>query len=286
MALFHIALATVSHPIQIAVFLLPPFYPMMMISRFDGMIYKDVLALLAICVLALAVVRPELKARLVPAGVILFIVACFSHEALVFFLPVAIWLTFRATGWTKAGKVQMALLALGAGAAFVFALTYSRADPDAICFALISRGLGDHLCAGPIGWLNASLSQAIAFTFHELEVRHLVQFVSVWGVSVVVVAYVWGISALWGIALGVLTLVPFLPLFPIALDFGRWFAFAFVSYLLVVVTMERAQPLAPFDRRRGAVALIAVMCSLSMTYDSTAGVYWSGLANRALALLG
>lgn len=285
LVLFLLAMATVTHPVQIAVFLLPPFYPVMMVSRVDGMIYKDILALLALAILALAVVRPELRRKLVPTGLVLYVVACFSHEALVFFLPVALWLTVQSTGWNAGGKLAAGFLTVGTGAAFVFALVYSRANPEAICLELVSRGLGEHLCAGPVGWLNASLDHAVRFTFGASVGLHLVQFTLVWAVSVLVLAYLWGLPIRRGLALGVLTLIPFLPLFPIALDFGRWFAFGFFSLFMVVLASVRAQQPPP-GIVPPALALAMVLGSAAVTYDSTAGVYLSGVLNRALALLG
>lgn len=279
--LFFIATAVMTHPSQIAALLLPPFYPVMMVSRFDGMIYKDVLAVLGLAILTLAVVRPGTARWTLPVGVITLILAFFAHEALIFFFPAAAFLIYL-TGRSGASVSLIAILGLAAAAAFLFAVLYSRADPAAICAELLDRGLNRVLCEGPVDWLNASLGHAVSTTFEKAQVQHLFQFFSVWLLSILVLCYLLGQQMRSGLILGALTLLPFLPLFVVAFDFGRWFSFSFTSlvFILLATRLGREMP------KRTFVALAAVGASSILTYDPTSGVYLSGVVNRFVALLG
>lgn len=278
-ALFALGMTVFTRPSQIVALLLPPFYPVMMVSRFDGMIYKDVIAILALAILTIAVVRPEQSRRLVPLGALTLVFGCFGHEALVFFFPVAAYLILL-TGRTRFNFTAIALLALGTASAFVFALIYSKADPDAICAELMARNLNGVLCEGPISWLNASVAHAISTTAAEGNFVNLAEYAFVWGLSVLALAYLLGRASGKAAILACLTLLPFLPLFVIAFDFGRWFSFGFSS-LVFILLAQRGFESRPFQ---GPVALVALGASSIVTYDSTAGIYFSGLVNRALAL--
>lgn len=279
--LFFIATAVMTHPSQIAALLLPPFYPVMMVSRFDGMIYKDVLAVLGLAILTLAVVRPGTARWMLLLGVITLILAFFAHEALIFFFPAGAFLIYL-TGRNGTSLSLIAILGLAAAAAFVFAVLYSKADPVAICAELLDRGLNRMLCEGPVDWLNVSLGQAISTTFEKAQVLHLFQFFSVWLLSIMVLCYLLGQQMRSGLILGALTLLPFLLLFVVAFDFGRWFSFSFTSlvFILLATRVGREMP------KRTFAALATVGASSILTYDPTSGVYLSGVVNRFVALLG
>ncbi|MEM9550409.1 MAG: hypothetical protein AAGA05_04485 [Pseudomonadota bacterium] len=278
--LFLIGATVLTHPVQIAALVLPPFYPMMMVSRFDGMIYKEIIAFLALALLTLGVVRPHLARWLMPLGVAVLLIGCFAHEALVFFLPVAVFLIHLA-GRTRFTDTLIAVLTAGTLAALAFALTYSKADPDAVCAELLIRGLSPILCEGPVSWLDETIAHAIDVTVHETRLIYLVEFFAVWLLAVLVLGYLLGRGPKQSLFLGFLTLFPFLPLFLLAFDFGRWFSFGFTSMVFVLLALGGFRRLPG----QGALAVLVVLATSIITFGSTRGVYFSGLVNRALELL-
>lgn len=278
--LFLIGATVFTHPAQIAALLLPPFYPMMMVSRFDGMIYKDVIAILALAILTLGVVRPHLARWLMPLGVVVLLIGCFAHEALVFFLPIAIVLLYLS-GRNRFTMTLAGILGVGTAAAFLFALVYSTADPEVLCGELLARGLSPILCEGPMTWLDDSMGYAITYTIEKSDKVYMAQFISGWLVSVLVLGYLLGRGLKQSLILGILTLLPFLPLFVVAFDFGRWFSFGFSSLVFLLIAMGGFRQLPG----QGALAILAVLATSIITYSSTTGFYFSGLVNRALSLL-
>ncbi|MDA8586929.1 hypothetical protein N9L47_11820 [Rhodobacteraceae bacterium] len=273
----------INRPERATVLFLPPFYPMMMVSDFNGMLFKDIIAISSLAVLTWSSFAPNRWGGIV-LGCFLIVVAFFAHEALVLFLPVALYLLSKALKGASFYVISVGLTAC-AGAAFIFAATHSTGDAVAICDTLLTRGLDQHMCAGPIGHLNGSLAEAMAAVYEEKILTGLwLHYFFGYAVSVAVVAVLWNRSAKEMLIISVLTLMPFLPLFVVATDFGRWFSFAFMS--LIFVTLVRGDAALKHPTFSYGVAACTVMVSLLITYDGTGGVYVSGLANRAASLLG
>lgn len=280
LVIFLIGATVLTRPAQIAALLLPPFYPMMMVSRFDGMIYKDVIAILALAILTLGVVRPHHSRWLLPLGVAVLLIGCFAHEGLIFFLPIG-GLLIYLSGKSHFHYALIGVLIAGTVAALAFALVYSKADPDAICAELLVRDLSPILCEGPITWLDETMAHAIHVTFDKGDMIYMAEFAGGWLISVLVLGYLLGRDLKQSLYLGVLTLLPFLPLFVVAFDFGRWFSFGFSSMVFLLLAMGGFRQLPG----QGALAILVVLGTSIITYSSTTGFYFSGLVNRALSLI-
>ena len=254
-AIWHVAHSSVA--------LLPPVYQVMAASRFDGLLTKE---LIAIAGLGLICLSPGV-------GTLLLSLGFFAHEGLVFFLPAGLALLWRF----GACKHWMVVMILSGLTAFAYAFVFRTAEDSAlICAPLLQRGLGEHLCSGPISYLALNLIDFTKSTIvdHLSTFRTLV-YLAAWSSSVVLLALLWRNQD--NMKIGLACLVPVLPLFFLAEDYGRWFSMAFTSAVLIASTYRIGAP-------RPILAIAVAAGSMVVTFGPVGGVYFSGIANRIVKL--
>lgn len=170
-----------------------------------------------------------------------FTVGALGHEANVLFLPAFLWLLYRLwrEGWMSGVAFAVGALLLTAvsavSAAFVLRHIHVT-DVGLVCAPLLERGFEAAFCDRAITWVTRDLSYAIEATAPNWSLESWTVAVSYLGWT----AGAWWFSSHFAqqrrlLQMYVLTALPFLPLYYIALDWGRWMNFHLSSWIFLLL---------------------------------------------------
>ncbi len=210
-------------------------------------------------------------------AVALFAAGMIAHEANLLFLPAFAWLLYRSARaglvpWRELALTLALLLAVAALSAGFFLLHVSLTDAGPVCAPLLARGLSAGFCDGAIRWVTRDLSYAMRVTAGNWSAAS-------WGFWLI---YGWASALVLWFSLHFvqrrrlllmygLTALPFLPLFHVALDWGRWMNFHISSWIFLVLAdylLGRLQQSRPCNDRHLFVLLFsfAAWAPSHMTY--------------------
>ena len=234
----------------------------------QGSVRKELIAFAGLALLASGfLARSNLKIAL---GALVFCIALVSHEAMVLLLPAcaAIFVIGRdgPSGprlvWALAG-----LIALTAAYTAWYTLTFNEVGaPDRICLPLLERGVGEHVCGGAIAWLQHDMDYGLRRVAEMLDGPGIAKF----AVGYLVSLLPFGLISihqdrprvfLFGVLIAAL---PFVPLYVIAVDWGRWIGLhVFSVTVLFSMLLATGQARSDFPIRRpqfyGLLALGVVL---------------------------
>ena len=209
-----------------------------------GSLRKELLGYLAISLLLLAAQFPARMVLIASLSVLLFALACIGHEINILLAPVFAMVFSLCLRPSRAvGVAGLALLALVCGGSLAYALSNSAAaDHATICAPLTERSVGAEFCIGAILWMERSAAygaEQVSIMF--LSKRNLGLYFISYGVIAAPLLYL--ISRVdrpyLVFAVAMLLFLPVLPLYPVAVDWGRWmnlhvmsFSFVFVAALM------------------------------------------------------
>ncbi|WP_284163194.1 hypothetical protein [Frigidibacter sp. SD6-1] len=212
---------------------------------------KELLGFLA---LALAGRHPRLAAAL-------YVVAIVAHEANLFLAP-AMWLLWRTHRPLPAAATAAVLLVTAS--AMLFALIRSSADPVALCRPLLDRGLDPVICGGIIAKMDTG-----AATWSEIARAMAVQpngiaFLALaFTVQMVLLALCLRHRRGLREALILIGLwIAMLPLFIVAVDWGRWLSMQVTSFGFVMLARARSGE-ARVERNLPA-GVLALICAAGL----------------------
>jgi len=193
---------------------------------------KEILFMLALSVVLVPVLNGlRLPGRWLGLGIALYAVSVFAHEGMVFFAPFFLFVVliyWRIGAVSRAVALASVLTIIGVAVlAFAVSMRFAHSDPEAVCAAVLARGLTPYLCGGAIRWMNTSLAEGIAFTDRSVfqNYRYL-SFLVYYILAMLPFLNFrgerkearWLVVAFWP---GVLFLAP---LFIVASDWERWIA--------------------------------------------------------------
>lgn len=139
------------------------------------------------------------------------------------------------------------------------------------------------MCTGAIKWLLQDSSYGLAAVSAKLTSWNLVGFLVAYGTALLPFLYmVWlgpqrGLRALLLLALG----LPFLPLYPVAIDWGRWISFHAFSAAVIIAT-ALASGRFQLLRAPGTIPVLALLAlALIEAPRHQIGNYWGGVLRQA-----
>jgi hypothetical protein len=249
----------------IFVVMLSPAFLLFALYEYPGFLRKEIAGFLALAVMANAFLAwtDGARAAWVSAALAVFVFAVFSHEAnallaphMLMILAVLVFSRPMSRGW---GLAAAAIVAAAAGSSIVLGiLNPGVGQALAVCQEIVERGGMDELCTGSVAWLENNLEFA--------QDR-------IWGfISSGEYPMKYGLCLLIGLlpfvlfkprsgglkvqllflALGVL---PLLPLFAVALDWGRWIYMIVASMAIVLLCLKHEGLV---EERIGFPALLVV----------------------------
>jgi hypothetical protein len=151
-------------------------------------------------------------------------------------------------------------------------------DTRAICAPLLERGLDGSMCGGAIRWMSRDGADSLRAVASWLDRQRLIGFLLAYLAALVPFLYViWiGRQRIRNVLILALLAVPFLPLYPVSMDWGRWMSFhVFSASVLLACAAARGR----YPIRRSPsnlhVALL-VGLALSASPKHTLGMVWGG----------
>lgn len=185
------------------------------------------------------------------------------HEGLVFyagFLAIVLWLlvtegTVSRRNAYLAGGVGTFLTALAAGASLLF--PGRSGVGERICATLVATGYDDALCNGAIGFLDQSAAFSLSRVVESVtEGNYLGVYLPVIALSSVPFLFVRWSKPL--ASLLVLSLAMTLPLFVVAIDWGRWIVISVWLISMIVLRFDYSPHISPTIATKRTAALFGV----------------------------
>lgn len=240
--LFHLFLGA-RQPLLLALFMVSPgLFVVFWAADGQAAFRKEILSYVAILLTLSAGVSGRVL-HLVFSAVI-FCIGVYGHEANILFLPLflaVLWM-FRAKFEQKASVwLSAAIAILGPLHAFWYAYTYRHLEETAlVCDPLLQRGIGPEICDGAIQWLSIGLEQSGAFILSNyVTLTGLATFTLIYALILGPVLFAVNHLEKRGpvALLLLLSALPFVLLFPIATDWGRWISMHVFSMLILFMAV-------------------------------------------------
>ncbi|MEM1340749.1 MAG: hypothetical protein AAGF68_00420 [Pseudomonadota bacterium] len=251
---------------------------------------KELLGMLGI-LLAL-VARGDDRNSLLILSVPVMAIAFIGHEVNLLLLPLyAALLLVGSEPYRRGRVIAVVLVALAAGAAFFYAISHPRIeDLNLICAPLLERGVPERFCAeGAISWMERTSAQDRDMVLaRNLPDGQPLIFILAYILAALPFAYLISRSSApgrWAL-IALATVLPFLPLYAVALDWGRWMALHAFSAAIILIAGLRFDWLRlarPIDWR---ILAVCVAVGLLWAQRQIIGIRWGGTVDRGLEVLG
>jgi hypothetical protein len=195
---------------------------------------KEMLAYLSfVPFILLAQNRSKSLVRYVIVSQLLYSIAVFGHEANVFFVPFFAAFIYMFTGSLSLKFFQLFIpyLVFSILGFLYFVFNSSVNDFMTICQPILSRGVEDSICNGALKWLAKGSSDAFSAATKMVGRYAVSKFFFAY--FLLFVFYVHILSKFIGYSRSILvfsfSMLPFLPLYFVAIDWGRWMNFHIFS---------------------------------------------------------
>ena len=269
-------------PDRLLLLLVSPAFLVFWANDFNTIGRKELLACLAFLPLLVSVYRGRPGIASLVASALIFVVAGVAHEANLFFLPFLLAAMHVIHGRTPLRRLSLAVMAtltLASAAIMLFALTHSRvADPAVVCAPLLTRGLAPQICEGAIRWLGYDVHYALGRTAKGFFSWRLPQFLLIYGMTLLPFWYFFEQSPDRKriFTLAVVSGLVFLPLYFIAIDWGRWLNFHVMGLVfLILIYLRQENPewaRRPMDGKiRNMLLLLSMVTGISHLYGTPIG---------------
>ncbi len=267
----------------------PGFFLVFWASSPTGSLRKEMIGLASLCVLLLIPLLPKAYRNAVVAlSLLLFAVACIGHEVNTFLAPVlaiVFVITMRPDLRSRAlwagGAVFFALTA----AALLYAMSQAQiSDRAAVCDPLLDRGLGKNICSGSIRWLTYDSAHARSELIRRLTPEASLSFAAAAMLVMAPLVYLVSLHDRAKLLYGTLaaSLLPVLPLFFVAHDWGRWlciYVTIFTVLMFALALQGRIRMVRPVNP---IVLLVCVSLSFLWSPHHILGLQLGGIVKRIL----
>jgi len=233
------------HPLSHLLLLASPgFVPLFWGNDPAGALRKEMMAFLAIALLILALRRRNRLLHAVSAA--LLALSFYGNEFCVLFAPLFLGASVFS-GWRpnreRVWLIPAALVGVAALHALVWALLHAQvAQPALICAPLLERGLTPYMCEGAIAYLSeggVANAEQVRSHIQSTPILRLLPVTAL--IALVAPAYVVALTDRpLRLALAcLLAASPFLLLYPVAVDWGRWLSIqAFVGVAVILIALD------------------------------------------------
>jgi hypothetical protein len=258
----------------------------------EGALRKELIGFTAVSLLLLHLHRRQLWS--IVLACVLMTVGVWAHEVMVLFVPLVgylLWLCVKDAG--RARQVVVAVLGVvvvvSAGLAAIYALQHTEIARWKVRNPLRAAGVDPRMFDGDgaLSWVDAGPARASkSLHYRDLNPHGLVNFAIMLAVAAAAPMYVaWQLDKKRVALLGAIAAVPFLPLFVIVSDWGRWLSlcvFAFVAIVLAhALTSGVRLRTVPSAAVLGGLTLVGLL----VVPDHINGIHWGGVVVAGPRLL-
>ena len=270
----------------------PAFFVFFWASDQQGSMRKELFIYLALACLATSGIRQSLSRPLIVASLILFVLGALSHEAMALFFPAYVFCFVVMAHPAKISPLFMGIAILIALVASTGTIYFSIQHPSVsdiqdICLPLTSRGLDPSICEGAIDWLQKDVESSREIVREVATTDRIVKLIAGYALSAIAMTYFIGRTNMPYklFALYVLAGLPFIPLFVLGIDWGRWLNFHFTSVAFIVLCLLVSGHL-KIERPPAYIYLAPIL--LSSIFWSVGHIdpfLFSGILDRAFTII-
>lgn len=218
-----------------------PFYLLFVINDFRGGNSKEIIGFLAFTLLILYNIRKD--GYLIYASLLMYIVAIYSHSVNVFIFPFIIFYIYKISDIKRKSLLYIAYsLCLLSLVSFVFSplMLNSYFDQDIWCLNLIQNFSLSHTCADLLNGnmldlkVNGDFLDNIGYTFERINLMTFLNF----GILFFIGNSYFLKTKFFSVNFKELIIVyiSLLPLFVVALDWGRWLYILFFCLFTIYIS--------------------------------------------------
>ncbi|MBV1868965.1 MAG: hypothetical protein KUG69_13835 [Marinosulfonomonas sp.] len=284
---FRLLVTSVSNPsISVLLLISPAIFTVFWVADPQGSLRKELLSFAGLSLCALAAMRD--RKSVFWLGVSFLCVSFIAHEGMIFFVPTFFGILLISNFHQIAPKhtfaASLVVLSFSIGS-FLFAINNSRiSDITPICAELLDRGLNNTICDGAIKWL----------AFDSVEgILRIINYIKTENISGVLFAYVVALAPFFYLVriskepvrsaiVLVLSALPFVLLFFIAYDWGRWISFYIFSLTILTACALGNRKIQISQNPPIAHIIILVTISFIIVPKHTIGVQWGGVFRRVV----
>lgn len=210
----------------------------------QGSMRKELFSYAAIALLILSRISfSKYSNLLVALAISVFVLGAFSHEINLMLAPSFIFVLYCVIERNKFSVfVSWSVpLVIGCLLAAIYSVTHAAVpNTEAVCAPLLERGLADGICDGAIKWLRYTPSDGYQSVLRRWEKGGGWLFVLFYAACILLVARFRTkfsqAKSVWVLFFGLL--IPILPLYFVAIDYGRWMSTHFTIFTLCIVAMK------------------------------------------------
>lgn len=212
---------------------------------------------------------------------LVFALAVLGHEANAFFAPWYLLAIYLLRPIMDKGFVLLiCIFLLAAAAGLIHAASYSRVDDYLqLCYPILEQGEDIRLCGGAMRWLERDLQQSLAGTASLVDGPTLPAFFLSLFFAMGLFIFLAGpyLRLRLAVACSVLGVLWFLPLYLVAVDWGRWINLQITANTLVVLVWLLKQQQRTKVERVAPVtyAGLLIFCSIWGIAHVGGGLSWS-----------
>ncbi len=257
----------------------------------DGALRKELVIFLAFTLMFYGTTLKTVSKPLVVLSALVFAIAVFSHEGNVFFAPFFIFCYFLIFQKGHISKPLVVILSsvilTSVIGAILLALNYSGVeDHRLVCQPLLDAGVRPGICDGAITALELDLGFFLEATFWMLLSPKVLSFLLMYVLAAIsILAIGFHFFDKKPLFLGaVCSAFFYLPLYVVAVDWGRWLSFhaaAVIFVMLIVLSLDREKWKNAPELQPGpfiALTIFSVIWGCSHFVD----VKWGGILVKTL----
>tara|TARA_R110000751_G_scaffold8041_3_gene32520 strand:- start:23475 stop:24644 length:1170 start_codon:yes stop_codon:yes gene_type:complete len=215
----------------------PAIFTVFWVADPQGSVRKELLTFLGLTVCALGIVRE--RDIFFAAGAFIVSIGFLAHEAMILFLPL-MWALLALSWSSKKRSILKSILVVIVSFFSFYALHFALSNiqvPSSgmVCQPLMERGLDKRICDGTIAWLTYDRAQGQQAVLSNLSPASTAYFVLSYLAAMAPFFYLLMRCQKRPLALMFLiaSAIPFLPLYFVAVDWGRWVSLHIFSVVLL-----------------------------------------------------
>lgn len=220
------------------------FFVLFWASDFQGSMRKELIAYTALSMLVIIPLYPSKKFFIAFISVFLFLISTIGHEINALLTPAFIAtfiVAYNPNFNSNLFRCISGIFLLLVSASLLYAVYYAKIENvSLVCEPLIQRGLLPDFCDGAIAALDKDFNSSLT-RFKELKLNfaYLFRFFTSYLIAVLPIIYL--ISQHKNkrtyYILFALFVIPITPLYPLAIDWGRWMSMHIVSFSLFFIAI-------------------------------------------------
>jgi hypothetical protein len=214
-------------------FLLFPFFDT------NGGYRKEIIIFLSFAIISFYYAKKDINGYSLLVSFVFFLLAVFSHEMSAMALPFYLYVIFKSTKLKflqkRTGIAWAVLFTLTAAFAVILAvkLPGNKDITYGICKSLMLRGFTNDICNGAIKWLSFDVTYGFSSVKNNINAYIFVYPFLLFMAMIPVFLTNW--LSIERLSIFILGFFAFLPLYFVALDWGRWIhIFVFFIYLIIL----------------------------------------------------